>query len=73
MKRSIIYDRKSMIRSKNQFLKTDQSIMIENQFLIGITNFVVFCENIWEIPVKCKIRKVYSHPNASSLCYDNVK
>ncbi len=31
------YDRKSMIRSKNRFLKTDQLIMIENQFLIGIT------------------------------------
>ncbi len=37
-KRSIIYDRKSIIRSKNRFLKTDQSIMIENRFLIGITN-----------------------------------
>ncbi len=35
MKRSIIYDRKSVIRYR--LLKTDQSIMIENQFLIGIT------------------------------------
>ncbi len=35
MKRLIIYDRKSMIGSKKQFLKTDQSIMIKNQFLIG--------------------------------------
>ncbi len=50
MKRLIIYDRKSMIGLKNWFLKTDQSIMIENQFLIGITAYqftldfvIIFC------------------------------
>ncbi len=37
MKKLIIYDRKSMIGSKNWFLKTDQSIIIENRFLIAIT------------------------------------
>ncbi len=37
MKRWIVYDRKSMMGSKNQFLKTDESIMTENRFLIGIT------------------------------------
>ncbi len=37
MKRSIIYDQKSTIGSKNRFLKTDQSNMIENRFLIGTT------------------------------------
>ncbi len=28
-----------MIGSKNQFVKTDQSIMIENRLLIGSTSF----------------------------------
>ncbi len=36
-KRSILYNRKFMIGSKNRFLTTDQLFMIENQFLIGIT------------------------------------
>ncbi len=39
MKRSITYDRKSIIGSTNRFLKTDQSIMIEDWFLIRIANF----------------------------------
>ncbi len=47
MKRLIIYDRKSMIGSKNRFLKADQSITIETWFLIGITterhNFCLGC------------------------------
>ncbi len=42
MKRSIIYDQKSMNGLKNWFFKTDQSIMIENQFLIGITGGCYF-------------------------------
>ncbi len=37
MKRSIIYERKSMIGSNNWFSKTDQLVMIKNRFLIGIT------------------------------------
>ncbi len=52
MKRSIIYDWKSMIESKKWFLKTDQLIMIENQFLIGTTkiNFgVILGKNCGEI------------------------
>ncbi len=40
MKGSIMYDRKSMIGSKNRFLKTNQSIIIENRFLIRTTNFM---------------------------------
>ncbi len=36
-KKSIIYDQKSVIGSKNWLLKTDQSIIIENWFLIGTT------------------------------------
>ncbi len=35
-----MYDQKSMIELKYRFLKTDQSIMIENQFLISITSYL---------------------------------
>ncbi len=37
-----IYDRKCMIGSKNQFLKTDQLIMIRNWFSIRITSYQRF-------------------------------
>ncbi len=54
-KKIIIYNRKSMIGLKNQFMKTDQSIMIENRFLIRITSsthtahYICTKLNLWKI------------------------
>ncbi len=58
MKGSIIYDWKSIIGSNSRFLKTNQSIMIKNQFLIKIiTSNSLLSSNLsacWE----CRVENV---------------
>ncbi len=59
-----------MIGSKNQFLKTDQSIMIENRFFIGITTFIT------ELPLICSLQFLINkavHSNTICTIYVHIE